>query len=132
MAGLDEIEDDRGGPVVDGEVIRGAPLGGGGGADGFPLPIGGGVGPLCCGGWFGNGELIIPTVIGVPLRGVCFPNPSGISFHPGRLVAVVYVVTVAGDWLDARGGGATGFAGVEVPNVWGGGPTFGTFIAFGG
>ena len=93
-AGFDETEEDRGGPVVGGEVILGGAAGpfGGGGAAALAPPAGGvpvgEAGPLSC-GWFGNGELITPAAIGVPLRGVCFPNPSGRSFHAGRLVAVV-------------------------------------------
>lgn len=61
------------------------------------------------GDWFGNGEVMgAAAVAGVARRDVGgFMKPSGKSFHAGRLVAVVYVVTVAGDWLLARGGGGT-------------------------
>lgn len=57
----------------------------------------------------GKGELIVAAAVaGVPLREVGgFVKPSGKSFQAGRFVAVVYVVTVAGDWLEARGGGGT-------------------------
>lgn len=122
-AGFDETEDDRGGPAVGGEVTLGGAAGpfggGGGGAAPLPTPRGGapvGDAGLPCCTWFGKGELITPTAAGVPLRGVCFPNPSGRSFHAGRLVALVYVVTVAGDWLDARGGGGTELAAGGAPN----------------
>jgi hypothetical protein len=68
------------------------------------------------GDWFGKGETIGAAAAGVPLRDVgALLNPSGKSFHAGKFVAVVYVV-MAGDWVEARGGGGT------EPPIGGGAP----------
>lgn len=105
-----------------GDVTRGGGAGpfGGGPTGGVPLRAAtggpGGGGPWKpVGDWLGKGELIAVVPAGVDLRGaVGRAKPSGRSFHAGRFVAVVYVVTVvAGDWLEARGGG-----GIEELYEW--------------
>ena len=100
---------------------------GGGGTDGARAgPVGGSPwdgGPWPRGGdWWGNGELMVAAgAAGVPRRDTGLAKPSGRSFQAGRLVAVVYVVTVlAGDWLIARGGGGTPVAAGCPPNWVGG------------
>ena len=73
-----------------------------------------------------------PPLLGVPLRGAAgLPKPSGKSFHAGKFVAVVYEVTVAGDWLKPRGGGGTVGPGYRAPNDWEGAGTSGGFIGWG-